>query len=112
MNKLLAPLLSLSLVAACSQDPKASAARTVVDAAENRADMVAAAADNRADVLTNEADVMRNGAKATVGYDAEIAKTRAAALDQEARLVREQGRMKADAERSEGEAQAKRIRAQ
>lgn len=104
----LPPLL---LLAACSTDPTERAADQVEDAAGARAKAMREAAEAQASQLSNSANAIMANVTDTAGYDARVAKTRADALNEEARLIRERGRAQAEATESAGEAEADAVRA-
>ncbi len=108
MMGLISPLL---LVACSANDPAAKAARDLESAADNRADAIRAVADANAGDLGNKANAILANVVDDKSYEGRVAKTRAEALEDEADLVKEQGRARATAEESAAKAQGDAIRA-
>jgi hypothetical protein len=110
----LAPALALTAaLSACSPgSPAQQAAETIEDVSDARADAIRQNFDNSAAEIRAKSEALRTQAANATDFDKRILSTRADALDREAALVVEHGRSKADAERADGEAKAKALRAQ
>jgi hypothetical protein len=112
MRRLLPIVLTVLLAGCGAATPAQQAAESVEDAADARATTIRQTFDNSAAEIRTKADQLREQAKSATDFDQKVLKTRAEALDREADLVRQHGQDKAEAERAQGQAQAKTIKSQ
>lgn len=100
-------LVAIALTAACQRTPEQQQtdklradARQRAAAIENRADIEAGRLDQQADVLDNQAQL-------TGGYSGQRLQVRADALTKEAKIVRKQAGLQADAVKESADARIK-----
>jgi len=113
IRRFVSSLPLMAALAACSPgSPAQQAAESIEDVSEARADTIRQGFDNSAAEIRAKSAALRAQASNATDFDKRILSTRADALDREAALVADHGRAKADAERADGEAKAKAMRAQ
>lgn len=106
MRALLAiPLLVL--IVACQRTPEQQRADKLRSDAEERSSAIENKADVDANRLQQRAEGLRAGAEQVGGLTGERLKVRGDALTKEAKIVRKQGRMQADAVTEEADAKIK-----
>jgi ribosomal protein L9 len=94
-------LVALPIAGCTSSDPR-----------ERQADAIAAQARNASEALENQAATLAQQADAAGGYNGQVLDTRADALKSESKIVKRQGEARADAIKTQGDADAKQLRAQ
>ena len=97
----------LASMAACQRTPEQQQADNLRSDARQRADLIENRADVEADRLHQQASDLQNQAGQAGGMTGERLRIRANALDQEAKLVRKQGDMQADAIKEDADARIK-----
>lgn len=100
-------LAVLTLAAACQRTPEQQQADEQRSEAEQRSSAIKNRADNEADRLQQRGAALRAGAKQAGGLTGERLRVRGEALAKEAKIVRKQGHMQADAIKEDAEARIK-----
>lgn len=100
-------LIVLTSMAACQRTPEQQQADALRSDARQRAVAIENEADVQADRLQQNASDLQNQAAQTGGMTGERLRIRANALDQESKVIRKQGDMRADAIREDADARIK-----
>lgn len=107
------PLLPLLAIAACGPSgPHAEQLAAIESAADNQVAQIEAKQEAETDRLTQEAQALTDQASNTTSYEAARLNTRADALKQEARLVKQHGDAQVRAIRDQARADKSRVQAQ
>lgn len=105
--RMLLVLAIVTLTAACQRTPEQQQADILRNKAEQRGSAIENQAEAQADRLQQQAESLDTEAKQTGGLTGERLKVRAAGLAKEARIIRKQGAMQADAIKEAADARIK-----
>ena len=112
MPKRLLLALPLTLAACGPSGPHAEQLEAIESAADNQVAQLEAKQEAETDRLTQEAQALTEQASNATSYEAARLNTRAEALKQEARLVKEHGEAQVRAVRDQARADKSRVQAQ
>jgi hypothetical protein len=100
-------LVVIALTAACQRTPEQQQTDSVRADAQQRASAIENQADIEANRLDQQADILANQAKQAGGFTGQRLTVRADALAKEAKIVRKQANLRADAVKEAADARIK-----
>ena len=103
----LAALCIIAFATACQRSPEQQHSDKLRGEAQQQGAAIENRADRQANQLEAQAAALDNGAQQAGGYTGQRLKVRADALTKEAKIIRKQADMQADAVREAADAQAK-----